>query len=160
MYFVYCKSLTTSKTRHILLSNFTMKGKIIGTKKEDEKSFYSLILLEQRFSLKIFLAKYVRILVKSVQLGYSSGNLSESLRIYQRPGASKPRIQGIVSVLPGKILRYFYNSERYSLILLRPAIMLVYSHCRWSSEWYECFKFNGLFQIWKVDLLFLGQNFM
>ena len=132
----------------------------MGSKKENEKSFYSLILLEQRFPLKIFLAKYVRILVKSVQLGYSSGNLSESLRIYQRPGASKPRIQGIVSVLPGKILRYYYNSERYSLILLRPAIMLVYSHCRWSSEWYECFKFNGLFQIWKVDLLFLGQNFM
>ena len=90
------------KEDSILLSNFVIEGRIIGLKKENEKSFYSLILLEQRFPLKIFLAKYVRILVKSVQLGYSSGNLSESLRIYQRPGASKPRIQGIVSVLPGK----------------------------------------------------------
>ena len=72
------------KEDSILLSNFVIEGRIIGLKKENEKSFYSLILLEQRFSLKIFLAKYVRILVKSVQLGYSSGNLSEPLRIYQR----------------------------------------------------------------------------
>ena len=61
-----------------------MVGEKIGFKKENDKSFYSLILLEQRFPLKIFLAKYVRILVKSVQLGYSSGNLSDPLRIYQR----------------------------------------------------------------------------
>ena len=83
-----------------------MVGEEIGFKKENEKSFYSLILLEQRFPLKIFLAKYVRILVKSVQLGYSSGNLSESFRIYQRPGAtaiaSKQKIQGIVSVFTKK----------------------------------------------------------
>ena len=87
------------KEDSILLSNFVIEGRIIGLKKENEKSFYSLILLEQRFPLKIFLAKYVRILVKSVQLGYSSGNLSESFRIYQRLGASKQKLQGIVSVL-------------------------------------------------------------
>ena len=86
------------KEVNILFSNF-LKGEQFCSKKENEKSFYSLILLEQRFPLKIFLAKYVRILVKSVQLGYSSGNLSESFRIYQRPGASKQKIQGIVSVL-------------------------------------------------------------
>ena len=85
------------KEVNILFSNF-LKGEQFGSKKENEKSFYSLILLEQRFPLKIFLAKYVRILVKSVQLGYSSGNLSESLGIYQRLEARKPRIQGIVSV--------------------------------------------------------------
>ena len=86
------------KEVNILFSNF-LKGEQFGSKKENEKSFYSLILLEQRFPLKIFLAKYVRILVKSVQLGYSSGNLSESFRIYQRLEASKQKIQGIVSVL-------------------------------------------------------------
>ena len=63
-----------------------MVGEKIGFKKENDKSFYSLILLEQRFPLKIFLAKYVRILVKSVQLGYSLGKLSETLRIYQAIG--------------------------------------------------------------------------
>ena len=93
------------KEDSILLSNFVIEGRIIGLKKENEKSFYSLILLEQRFPLKIFLAKYVRILVKSVQLGYSSGNLSEPLRIYQRLEARK-QIQGIVWVLPR-------NNERY-----------------------------------------------
>ena len=72
------------KEDSILLSNFVIEGRIIGLKKENEKSFYSLILLEQRFPLKIFLAKYVRILVKSVQLGYSSGNFSDPARIYQR----------------------------------------------------------------------------
>ena len=81
------------------VQQFPQGGTIWLKKKENEKSFYSLILLEQRFPLKIFLAKYVRILVKSVQLGYSSGNLSESFRIYQRLEASKQKIQGIVSVL-------------------------------------------------------------
>ena len=87
---VYCKCVyywsRHIKEDNILLSNFVMVGEEIGLKKENEKSFYSLILLEQRFPLKIFLAKYVRILVKSVQLGYSSGNLSDPLRIYQRIG--------------------------------------------------------------------------
>ena len=68
------------------VQQFPQGGTIWLKKKENEKSFYSLILLEQRFPLKIFLAKYVRILVKSVQLGYSSGNLSDPLRIYQRIG--------------------------------------------------------------------------
>ena len=85
---LYCKCvyywLRHIKEDNILLSNFVMVGEKIGFKKENDKSFYSLILLEQRFPLKIFLAKYVRILVKSVQLGYSSGNLSDPLRIYQR----------------------------------------------------------------------------
>ena len=89
--------------------------------------------------------------------------LGEFVRVAQnisKTGSQQAEDSGNCLSLTRKILRYFYNSERYSLILLRPVIMLVYSHCRWSSEWYECFKFNGLFQIWKVDLLFLGQNFM
>ena len=88
----------TSK-KSIFCSAISSRGNNLAQKKENEKSFYSLILLEQRFPLKIFLAKYVRILVKSVQLGYSSGNLSESFRIYQRLGARKQKIQGIVSFL-------------------------------------------------------------
>ena len=79
----------TLQTKSIFCSAISSRGNNLAQKKENEKSFYSLILLEQRFPLKIFLAKYVRILVKSVQLGYSSGNLSESFRIYQRLGASK-----------------------------------------------------------------------
>ena len=112
---VYCKCVyywsRHIKEDNILLSNFVMVGEEIGFKKENEKSFYSLILLEQRFPLKIFLAKYVRILVKSVQLGYSLGNLSDPPGIYQRIGNRHmiPRNCFIWELNT----KYFMRKERY-----------------------------------------------
>ena len=76
------------KEDSILLSNFVIEGRIIGLKKENEKSFYSLILLEQRFPLKIFLAKYVRILVKMCPVRLFLG---EFVRVVQN--ISKTRSQ-------------------------------------------------------------------
>ena len=92
---MYCKCVyywsRHIKEDNILLSNFVMVGEKIGFKKENKK-FLFINPFRTKISFEDILAKYVRILVKSVQLGYSSGNLSESFRIYQRPGAtaSKP----------------------------------------------------------------------
>ena len=58
------------------------------------KVFIFINPFRTRFPLKIFLVKYVRILVKSVQLGYSPGNTSDLLGIYQRIKRRKGRILG------------------------------------------------------------------
>ena len=81
------------KEVNILFSNF-LKGEQFGSKKENEKSFYSLILLEQRFPLKIFLAKYVRILVKMCPVRLFLGEFVRVVQNISKTGSQQAKDTG------------------------------------------------------------------
>ena len=84
----------TLQTKSIFCSAISSRGNNLAQKKENEKSFYSLILLEQRFPLKIFLAKYVRILVKMCPVRLFLGEFVRVVQNISKTGSQQAKDTG------------------------------------------------------------------
>ena len=92
----------TSK-KSIFCSAISSRGNNLAQKKENEKSFYSLILLEQRFPLKIFLAKYVRILVKMCPVRLFLGEFVRVVQNISKTGSQKAKDTGNCFIFTKKL---------------------------------------------------------